>query len=81
MEVDDFDKGGFAICMVFQKLSYYLYDARVYIKVYHAPLFKFHTTHTSNLKLNNQRTQTGSMSHANFEHIRGTENTLADCTS
>ena len=39
------------------------------------------TAHTLNSKVNNRGTEIACMSHITFEHIKVTENLLADCTS
>ena len=62
-----------------EKLSYYFYDARVTMVTTH--LCKFLTVHTLNSKEINWGTEIASMNHATFEHIRETENILADCIS
>ena len=39
--------------MAFKKLSYYILYTKAFIKCDHAPLCKFCTAHTLNLKVNN----------------------------
>ena len=59
-------------------MSYYLYDAKVIIKLDHAVLHKCLIAHASNSKVNKLRTEIASMSHVTFENIKGTANILAD---
>ena len=67
--------------MAFKKLSYYLYDAKVAIKSYQAPLHRLLTVQTLNSKVNKLGTEIVSMSHVTFEHIKGTDKILADSIS
>ena len=64
--------------MASKKLSHYLYKTNIIIKCDNAPLCKFLTADTLNLKVNNWGTEIASMSHVTFEHIIETANILAD---
>ena len=62
-------KEAYAIFMTFKKLSC---DAKVILMIMQP--------HKKS-KVNNLRTDIASMIHMTFEHIKGTENILADCIS
>ena len=59
----------------------YFYHARVHIKCYHTHLPQVPYYSQIILKVRTWGTEITSMTHGTFEHIKGTENILADCIS
>ena len=73
-------KGAFAIYMFLKKLSFYLTDADVLLKIDHLPLKKFLQKNTLNNKVNNWAMELEAFN-IRFKHLSSNANILADTLS
>ena len=73
-------KEAYAIYMSIKKLTYYLEDVDVTLRIDHLPLKKFLAKNTLNFKVNNWAIEISPF-RITFEYIRGIKNTLADTMS
>ena len=73
-------KEAYAIYMSAKKLSFYLTDVEIMLRSDHLPLKKFLLKNTLNSKINNWAVKLETFN-IHFEHISGTQNTLADTLS
>ena len=73
-------KEAYAIYMSVKKLSFYLTDADILLKIDHLPLKKFLQKNTLNSKVNNWAMELEAFN-IRFEHVSGKANILADTLS
>ena len=73
-------KEAYVIYMSIKKLTYYLEDADITLRIDHLPLKKFLAKNTLNSKVNNWAIEISPF-RITFEYLKGIKNTLADTMS